>query len=85
MTTDVYRISARVYWLGKELHQAAITVNGKVVSHCTTDEDEAGLSVLATIDPDKDIVEVVAYGSSQIRGPLKTPIFRETMTHDSSH
>ena len=65
----VYELSARVYWNEKGTHGAAIKVNGEVVVHVATDEEEAGLSTLTTIDPDKDVVEVEAYGASQIKGP----------------
>ena len=44
-------------------------MNDEVVDHRTIDGDEVGLSTWATIDPDKDVVRVVAYGASQIKGP----------------
>ena len=82
-----YHITARVYWAEKGQHQAAITVNDKVVVRALVDEDEAGLTTIATIDPGKDIVEVVAHGASQIKGPFISTVgepVEMTSTHEAT-
>ena len=74
MPTDIYQLVASVHWDKRGRHRANLVVNGEVVAHATTDDDAAGMSALATIDPDKDIVEVVAYGASEIKGPYASTI-----------